>query len=248
MSQEIPQSCSKSPAGITRGGSTGHSSHPGTVEAHRGQPRGQLVTITPCRHRQKGDHTSLTAQPAAENLSWEQGQPPAAHHSQQRDTLVGGRAGMRPVGQCHSTCPGKLVGPEEFPALQDPGPPQHQPFGPIPPRCRPQLCGELAIKTAQGKVIQNTKPAQLCLLGHGHLCLSRGSLGHGTASPCALVGRGFTEPPQPSPTTQIAVCAVGVWQQPGRGRLWWLQISAWELEEGKQTSRNVAGHQAAPSA
>lgn len=63
-------------------------------------------------------------------------------------------------------------------------------------------------------------------------------------------GGGFPEPPQPqpSPTTQIAVCALGARQQPGRGRVWWLQISAWELEEGKQTSRNVAGHQAAPSA
>lgn len=70
----------------------------------------------------------------------------------------------------------------------------------------------------------------------------------GMAQPARVPSWGGGSQGQPSPTTQIAVCAVGAWQQPGRGQLWWLQISAWELEEGKQTSRNVAGHRAAPRA
>lgn len=82
VSQEKPHSCSQSPAGITRGDSTGHRSHPGAVQAHRGQPRGQLIKITPCRHRQNGDRTSMTATRTGWEPQLGAGATPAAQHSQ----------------------------------------------------------------------------------------------------------------------------------------------------------------------
>lgn len=74
VTQEIPQSCSKSPAGITHGGSTGHSSHPGTVQAHTVSPGGNSSQSHPAGTDRR-ESTPLTGQPPPESLSWEQGQP-----------------------------------------------------------------------------------------------------------------------------------------------------------------------------
>lgn len=177
------------------------------LQVHRGQPRGKLITITACRHRQRGHHTSVTAQPPAENLSWEQGKPPGAHHSQ-HGTLWWGSELAGDLWDSATSLLGSWWGQRSSQALQDPGPASS--LG----SCPFSLLAT-AKNTAQGKVIQNTKPAQLCLLGH--LCLPHGSLGHGTASPCAPRGEGVhrAAPAQPQ-HTNCSLCrgnmaAAGAW-------------------------------------